>query len=235
MQSVIMNRNLYWSLTILCIAHAVLVTAALFGEWMRVCFLMIATASWFVWPIVMWLIRARKWSLALPLLIGFVTVFPSAGICLIWFLVGFPYMIQDMTAKRFIGHGDAGQSILQNVEKYGGVPKATNGLPRISVQWSYTEYNDGTTTIRLPVHTFPDVKRLLKQSLGPPQGWGASGWNIEYELSTNGANIEVYGGEITDFEYTDLVFSWHRPPTLSEMGPISHDYLNRLASLKRRR
>jgi hypothetical protein len=211
------KRYLYFFLVILCVTHAVLATLAVIENWCRAVFIWIATAAWFIWPVILWLVRARKWRLRLPLLIGFVALFPAAAMSLIWFLVASPYIPMNITAKRFTGHGDAGQFILRTARDYGAVPRVTNGLPRISVQWRYTKYDDGTIEMTLPVNAFPDVRRLLKQMLGPPQGSAASGWYFEYDLSTNGArgaNLEISGGAAADFKSTDVEFCRHRPPSL---------------------
>lgn len=209
-----MTRNLYWVLATLCVTHAVLVCYAVFESSGRALFLMIATALWFVWPIIIWRVGAKKWRLALPLSLGFTALLPAVALCLLWFLMGLHSAIQEITAKRSIGHGDAGQFILQTAERYGGIPLATNGLLDISGQWKYVRYKDGRTTIRLSEQAFPVVQKFLIQSLDLRQGFCAPGY-YQYELSTNGANIELLGEKCTNFKYTELHFLRHPPPPLS--------------------
>ena len=68
--------------------------------------------------------------------------------------------------QHFIaGHGDVGQFILQTAVQFGGAPIATNGLPRVSDQWSYLAESN-RVVIKLSNQTFQAVVEFLHQSFG---------------------------------------------------------------------
>jgi len=60
-----------------------------------------------------------------------------------------------------------GQFVLQQALKRGARPVATNSLPAIAGEWSYSEDQDGVI-LHLPRERFSDVEAFLRQAFGPP-------------------------------------------------------------------
>jgi hypothetical protein len=119
------------------------------------------------------------------------------------------------------GQGDVGQFILQTAERFGGVPLATNGLPRISDQWSYSEDTNGVV-IMLSKQAFPALVDFLRQSFGPPPGSGDSGREYSYWLWANhhwgdnhDANLKLHQWDTN----TEVDILWHQRPNYSMMQP----------------
>lgn len=124
---------------------------------------------------------------------------------------------QDDQRHFTAGHDDVGQFILQTAERFGGTPLATNGLTRISEQWSFFEDTNGVA-IRLSKETFPVIGEFLHQSFGKPSGYGHSGRYYGYWLlpnhqwgTNNGANLELHQWDTN----TEVDILWHSSPTLS--------------------
>jgi hypothetical protein len=123
--------------------------------------------------------------------------------------------VQPSDQRHFtVGHDDVGPFILQTARRFGNIPLATNGLPRISDQWSYFEDADGVV-IMLSKQAFPVVLDFLRHSLGKPSGDGDSGRYYGYWLSTNqqwntnDANLEIHQWGTN----TEVDILWHQRPT----------------------
>ena len=129
--------------------------------------------------------------------------------------------------RHFIaGHDDVGQFILKTAEQFGGTPTATNGLPRISDQWSYFEESN-RVVIKLSNQTFPAVVEFLHQSFGKPTGTGDSYRYYEYQLqlTTKGAILSngVYNGAVLYLQEgdkdTEVIIQSHPEPNFSMLLP----------------
>ncbi len=69
---------------------------------------------------------------------------------------------------RFIkGKGDVGQFIIQQALKRGAHPIATNSLPVVGGDWSYSEDEYGVV-LHLPRERFSEVEAFLQQAFGAP-------------------------------------------------------------------
>jgi hypothetical protein len=115
---------------------------------------------------------------------------------------------------RTVGHGDVDQFILQKAERFGCTPITTNGLPQISNQWRYREFNDGVL-VDFPNQSFPAALKFLRQAFGPENGSGNSNRYYEFPLSTNGASIYLHQWN----KNTELMILSHPEPTLSMKLP----------------
>ena len=111
-----------------------------------------------------------------------------------------------------VGHGDAGQFILQTAERFGGTPTATNGLPRISDQWWYYDGGD-RVVIDLSSQAFPAVEAFLHQSFGLPTSDGNK--HCLYLFSTNRGYLYLTGSD----KDTEILIHSGPMPTLSMMLP----------------
>ena len=65
------------------------------------------------------------------------------------------------------GTGDMGQFVMQQALKRDARPVATNGLPAIAGDWSYSEDQYGVV-FHLSRERFPEVQAFLLQAFGPP-------------------------------------------------------------------
>ena len=65
------------------------------------------------------------------------------------------------------GTGDMGQFIMVQALKRDARPVATNGLPAIAGEWSYSEDQYGVV-LHLTRERFPEVQAFLLQAFGPP-------------------------------------------------------------------
>ena len=65
------------------------------------------------------------------------------------------------------GTGDMGQFVMQQALKRDARPLATNGLPAITGEWSYSEDQYGVV-LHLSRERFPEVQAFLLQAFGPP-------------------------------------------------------------------
>lgn len=177
---------------------------------------MVATAVWFIWPVIIWRAGAKKWRLALPLFLGFVALLPSAAMCLVAILISGPSVIQRIAAGPAIaGQGNVGQFILQTTEQFGGTPTAPSELPHLSDQWSYLKENN-RVVIKLSNEDFPATVKFLQQSFSNPSGYGDMAPNGEireydYRLSTNGACLYIHKLD----KDTEVIIQSYPEPTLS--------------------
>jgi hypothetical protein len=65
------------------------------------------------------------------------------------------------------GTGDMGQFVLQEALKRGARPLATNSLPVVGGDWSYSEDQYGVV-LHLPRERFSEVVAFLQQAFGAP-------------------------------------------------------------------
>ena len=65
------------------------------------------------------------------------------------------------------GTGDMGQFVMQQALKRGARPVATNGLPVVGGDWSYSEDQYGVV-LHLPREQFSEVEAFLQQAFGAP-------------------------------------------------------------------
>jgi len=91
------------------------------------------------------------------------------------------------------GTGDMGQFVMQQALKRGARPVATNGLPAIAGEWSYSEDQYGVV-LHLPRERFSDVEAFLRQAFGTPAhepsettDGGKLGW---YAAKTLGVGLQ---------------------------------------------
>ena len=91
------------------------------------------------------------------------------------------------------GTGDMGQFVMQQALKRGARPVATNGLPAIAGEWSYSEDQYGVV-LHLPREKFAEVGAFLRQAFGPPAhepsettDGGKLGW---YAAKTIGVGLQ---------------------------------------------
>jgi hypothetical protein len=95
---------------------------------------------------------------------------------------------------RFMkGKGDVGQFIMQQALQRGARPVATNGLPVISGDWSYSEDQYGVVLL-LPRERFSEVGAFLRKAFGTPAhepsettDGGKLGW---YAAKTIGVGLQ---------------------------------------------
>ncbi len=74
----------------------------------------------------------------------------------------------DDKEMRFTkGTGDMGQFVMQQALKRGARPVATNSLPVVSGDWSYSEDQYGVV-LHLPRERFSEVQAFLQQAFGAP-------------------------------------------------------------------
>lgn len=112
------------------------------------------------------------------------------------------------------GTGDMGQFIMQQALKRGARPVATNGLPAIAGEWSYSEDQYGVV-LHVSRERFSDVGTFLRQAFGPPahepsetMDGGKLGW---YAAKTIGVGLQ-FG---YDLERTQVIVI--RPQPLDEI------------------
>jgi hypothetical protein len=74
-----------------------------------------------------------------------------------------------------VGHGDAGQFILQHAIAYGARPVSTNGLPVLRGEWQYFQDEYGVGLL-FPVSDYAQVESFLTSAFGPRSG--SPGWAV---------------------------------------------------------
>jgi hypothetical protein len=91
------------------------------------------------------------------------------------------------------GTGDVGRFIMQQALQRGARPVATNGLPVISGDWSYSEDQYGVV-LHLPRERFSEVGAFLRKAFGTPAhepgetiDGGMLGW---YAAKTIGVGLQ---------------------------------------------
>jgi hypothetical protein len=99
-----------------------------------------------------WAARLRMQTLALLTVIGSLLICGCAG-------------EKEMHFTK--GAGDMGQFVMQQALKRGARPVATNSLPALDGDWSYSEDQYGVV-LHLPRERFSEVEAFLRQAFGAP-------------------------------------------------------------------
>ena len=92
--------------------------------------------------------------------------------------------------------GDAGQFILQQATRYGGIPTVTNGLPVVTTHWKYLEDEFGMQ-IHLPANAYPELEAFLNQAFAGAPQFGPAGSADkrtrihEYRITVKGGGIQL--------------------------------------------
>src|SRR5437762_710021 len=96
-------------------------------------------------------------------------------------------------SRYTVGHGDAGQFMLQHAVAYGGHPVKTNELPRLAGDWRYIEDKHGLGLL-FPLSRYPEVEEFLTSAFGRQPnkaGWGVRDIGAAIYLQTNNVNTLV--------------------------------------------